>query len=73
MSTFLLFISIMPKKRIKVPTFPEKGLLKPKYNRAIERYWEEYNDVVVPEGYMLVHQIKKKPSKNRKSLKIQKA
>ena len=63
----------MTKKRIKVPLSPpSKGQLKPKYNRAVERYWEEYNDVVVPEGYMLVHQLIKKP-KNRKSLKIKKA
>jgi len=64
----------MANKRIKVPTSPPaSGQLKPKYNRAVERYWEEYNDVVVPPGYMLVHQLIKKPSKNRKSLKIKKA
>ncbi len=64
----------MANKRIKVPTSPPApGQLKPKYNRAIERYWEGYNDAVVPPGYMLVHQLIKKPSKNRKSLKIKKA
>tara|TARA_E500000305_G_scaffold106404_1_gene104984 strand:+ start:488 stop:682 length:195 start_codon:yes stop_codon:yes gene_type:complete len=64
----------MTKKRIKVPlSAPSKGQLKPRYNRAIEKYWEEYNDVVVPEGYMLVNQLIKKPNKNRTSLKIKKA
>ena len=48
----------MTKKRIKVPLSPpSKGQLKPKYNRAVEKYWEEYNDVMVPEGYMLVNQL----------------
>ena len=64
----------MTKKRIKVPlSSPNKGQLKPKYNRAVEKYWEEYNDVMVPEGYMLVNQLIKKPNKNRNSLKIKKA
>ena len=64
----------MTKKRIKVPLSPpSKGQLKPKYNRAVEKYWEEYNDVMVQEGYMLVNQLIKKPNKNRNSLKIKKA